>query len=74
MYSLQFMKDWHLVAILLVFVMVDVIILVVVTAVGNARLTVTTIRDKEYPVEFTDVSLEAGIQLHVFYKLLYISF
>ena len=68
--SLQFMKDWHLVAILFVFVMLEVIILVVVTAIGNARFTVTTIRDKEYPGEFTDVSFEAGILYSCLYTAL----
>ena len=55
-WSIQFMKDWHLVAILFVFITIDVIILVVVTAIADARFGVSTIPDKEYPGEFVDVS------------------
>lgn len=50
------MRDWHLIAVVFIFVMVDVIMLVIITAIGNARFTVATIPDAEHPGEFTDVS------------------
>ena len=50
------MKDWHLVVILFVFITIDVIILVTVTAIADDRFSVTTVPDKEHPGEFIDVS------------------
>ena len=50
------MKDWHLVAILFVLIALDVILLVVVTAIEDARFGIKIVRDKEFPGEFTDVS------------------
>lgn len=51
-------------AIVFIFIMVDVIMLVTITAIGDARYMVATIPDAEHPGEFTDVS-QSLINLHV---------
>ena len=43
--SLQLLKDWHLMLIVLILVMVDLIILTTVTAVDTARYTVMSVQD-----------------------------
>lgn len=45
--SLQLLKDWHLMVIVLILVMVDLIILTTVTAVESSRYTVISVRDRE---------------------------
>ena len=41
-----------------IFVMVDVTILVIISAIDNARFMVAIIPDREHPGEFSDVSCE----------------
>lgn len=43
------MKDWHLILIIGVFVILDLILLTIVTAVDSSRYTVKIIPDKEHP-------------------------
>lgn len=50
------MRDWHLMAIIFTFILLDLIILVSVTAITGSRFTVITIADKEHPGESVDVS------------------
>ena len=50
------MKDWHLMIITFIFVMVDVIILVSITGIDSARFMVAIIPDREHPGEFIDAS------------------
>ena len=45
--SLQLLKDWHLMVIVLILVMVDLIVLTTVTAVESSRYTVISVRDRE---------------------------
>ena len=45
--SLQLLKDWHLMLIVLIMVMVDLIIISTVTDVDTARYTVINVRDGE---------------------------
>ena len=47
--NLQLLKDWHLAVIVLIFVIVDLIILITVTAVDGVHYTVRTIHDAEHP-------------------------
>lgn len=53
---MQFMKDWHLMFITFIFVMVDVTILVSISAIDSARFMVAIIPDREHPGESIDVS------------------
>ena len=53
---MQFMKDWHLMVIAFIFVMVDVTILVSISAIDSARFMVAIIPDREHPGESIDVS------------------
>ena len=46
---MQFLKDWHLMIVVLIFVIVDIIILTTVTAVDNARYTFLSVQDRENP-------------------------
>ena len=45
---LQFLKDWHLMLMVLCFLVVDLIMLTAVTAINGARYVVRTIPDKEH--------------------------
>ena len=47
--NLQPLKDWHLAVIVLIFVIVDLIILITVTAINRVRYTARTIVDPENP-------------------------
>ena len=53
--NLQFFQDWHLALIVLIFVIVDLIILITVTAIDGVRYTVRTLLDPETPA-IVDVS------------------
>ena len=48
-YSLQVGKDWHLMVIILAFVLIDVITLTVVTSLPMERFNSMLIKDKETP-------------------------
>lgn len=69
----QFMKDWHLMIITLIFLGVDVTILIVTSAIDNARFMVASIPDREHPGEFSDVSddwmqtITACLYMHAHY-------
>ena len=46
---LQLIKDYHLMLLVLVFVLVDTVMLTVVMSLDNSRFTVTTIPNKQDP-------------------------
>jgi len=52
----QFLKDWHLMITVLIFVILDVIILTTVTAIDSSRYTVMSVRDRENPDSVQNVS------------------
>ena len=56
------MKDWHLMVITFIFVMVDVTILVSISAIDSARFMVAIIPDREHPGETIDVSFNIAME------------
>ena len=56
LFSLQPLKDVHLVMFVLVFLLVDLVILIICTALDNVRLSVHQVSDKEHGPEL-DVSV-----------------
>ena len=54
---MQLIKDYHLVLLVLGFVMVDTITLVVITSLDNSRFTVITIPNKQDPTPRINVRM-----------------
>jgi len=46
---MKFSKDWHLMLIVLVFIMTDIIILVIANSVQASRFVPTQREDREFP-------------------------
>ena len=68
---MQLIKDYHLVLLVLGFVMVDTITLVVVTSLDNSRFTVITIPNKQDPTPRINVRMYmhmGGGALHILHK------
>ena len=53
------LKDWHLFVIVMIFVLVDVIILTVVSALDGVRFDLDRVKDNEFPSR-PNVSREEG--------------
>ena len=59
---LQLIKDYHLMLLVLAFVVVDTIILIVVMSLDNSRFTVTTIPNKQDPSPHINVGSDASVR------------